>query len=155
MSHSPPPRSALADCCAAFASTQPPPLPPTRFWHPAADRILAATRPQLVPLLVALGLVASYVGQALPTPLGMLPLGAFFLLAGGWCSLNFVRCREAHCVVNGLGWDALGIAALAAFALGVDWRDPLWVAFFAVLAGSVVFEFSWVALRGSTAVRRG
>jgi hypothetical protein len=30
------------------------------------------------------------------------------LAAGGWCSLNFWRCRHAHCLVTGPGWFAFG-----------------------------------------------
>jgi hypothetical protein len=28
--------------------------------------------------------------------------------ASGWCLINFWRCREAHCVVSGEAWAALG-----------------------------------------------
>ena len=151
-SNPPPSRTLLADCCSAFASTQPPPLPSTRRWHVVADRLLAATRPQLVPLLLALGFLASLLSNVLATPVASLPLAAFFLSAGGWCTLNFVRSREAHCVVDGLGWDALGIVALLAIPLGADWRSPLWVAFFGILVSAVVFEVAWARLRGSTAI---
>jgi hypothetical protein len=116
------PRSTLADFCSAFASTQPPSLPPTRSWESTADRLLAATRPQLVPLLVCLGFLASVVSRVLPAPLGMLALAAFFLVAGGWCTLNLVRCREAHCLATGLGWDALGMVVLGAIVVGIDLR---------------------------------
>ena len=146
------PRSLLMECCSAFASTKPPSLPATRPWHATADRFLDATRPQLVPLLLILGLAASFASQVLPLPAGMVPLAAFFLFGGGWCSLNFVRSREAHCVLDGLGWDALAIAALLTIPLGVDWRSPLWVAFFAILAGAIAFEAVWARLRGSTAI---
>src|SRR5579859_6939643 len=29
-----------------------------------------------------------------------------FLAAGGWCALNFWRCRHAHCALSGAGWLA-------------------------------------------------
>ena len=82
----------------------------------------------------------------------MLPLAAFFLFAGGWCTLNFLRSREAHCVIDGLGWDGLGIVALLAIPLGVDWRSPLWLAFLVILVAAIAFEVVWATLRGSTAV---
>lgn len=147
-------RSTLADLCSAFASTQPPSRPSTRSWQIAADRVLAAARPQLVPLLICLGFLASFMSRVLPTPLGMLALAAFFLVAGGWCTLNLVRCREAHCLVTGLGWDALGIVSLGAIIVGVDLRGWVWLGFFAVLVAGVVFELGWAALRGGTALRR-
>jgi len=146
------PRSLLAECCSAFASTKPPALPATLPWQAAADRFLDATRPQLVPVLLCLGFLAALASNLLPMPGGMLPLAAFFLLAGGWCTLNFVRSREAHCVLDGLGWDALGIVALVAVPVGADWRSPLWVGFFAILAGAVAFEVVWAKVRGSTAI---
>jgi hypothetical protein len=148
------PRSTVADFCSAFASTQPPSLPPTRSWQVAADRLLAATRPQLVPILGCLGLLAALVSRMLPASLGMVALAAFFLVAGGWCTLNLVRCREAHCLVTGLGWDALGIVSLGAVIVGVDLRGSVWLGFFAILVVAVVFELGWAALRGSTALRR-
>lgn len=40
------------------------------------------------------------------------------LAAGGWCSLNFWRCRHAHCLVPGPGWLAFGVFALVEAALG-------------------------------------
>jgi hypothetical protein len=40
------------------------------------------------------------------------------LAAGGWCSLNFWRCRHAHCLITGPGWLAFGVFALAKAIVG-------------------------------------
>jgi len=147
------PRHVLADCCSAFSSTRPDPLPSSRRWHPLADRVLAATRAWLTPLVVAAGVLASFASGFLDGGLRMLPLAAFFLVAGGWCVLNLARSREAHCLVTGLGWSGLGVLALVAGVLGDDWRSPTWIAFFVVLAVAICFEAGWTAMRGTTALR--
>lgn len=147
-------RITLADCCSAFASTRPPSLPQTRAWHRAADRLLDLTRPSLVPLMIALSVATSLASNVLPERFAMLPLGAFFLVVGGWCDLNLVRSREAHCLVTGIGWTALAILALVAALVGANWHDGLSRGFLLVLAGSVVFELAWAARSGSTALDR-
>lgn len=152
MSDLKPRHSLLAECCSAFGSTRPAALPATRPWHTAADRVLAASRPQLVPLLIVLGVLATLSSRALPLPVGMLPIGAFFLIAGGWCTLNLARSGEAHCVVFGVGWNTLALLTLIAIALDVDWRSPLWLAFFAILLAGTAFELGWAKLKGSTSV---
>ena len=107
-----------------------------------------------MPLLLCLGFGASIASRLLPAPVGTLALAAFFLVAGGWCTLNLVRCREAHCLVTGLGWDLLGIVTLAAILAGVDVLGWVWLGFFAVLVLGVIFELGWASVRGSTALRR-
>lgn len=143
----------LADCCSAFASTRPSPLPATRSWHRAADQLLAASRPQLLPLFILFGVAASLASARLDGGLRMLPLAAYFLAAGGWCLCNFARCREAHCVVTGFGWTALSALVLAAAVEGNDGRNAAWLAFFIVLLGGILFEIGWATVHGSTAVR--
>ena len=147
------PRHVLADCCSAFSSTRPDARPSSRRWHPLADRVLAATRPWLVPLLIAAGMLASFASGYLGSGARMLPLAAFFLVAGGWCTLNLARSREAHCLVTGVGWSGLGVLALVAGGLGADWREPAWIAFFVVLAVAICFEAGWSAVQGTTALR--
>jgi hypothetical protein len=144
----------LGEFCSAFASTQPTTPPATRSWERAADRLLAATRPELVPLLLCLGLAASILSRVLPAPFGLLALAAFFLVAGGWCTLNLVRCREAHCLVTGVGWDVLGVVALGAIVVGADVLGWVWLVFFTVLVVGVIFELGWARVRGGTALRR-
>jgi hypothetical protein len=142
----------LVECCSAFASTQPPALPQTHRWHRWADRLLSASRPPLVPLLIGLGAIASLAGGVLPVGPAMLALGAFFLVSGGWCDLNLARSREAHCLVTGIGWSTLATLAFVAAWRGADWHNALWLAFFGVLAAGVAFEMTWAARSRSTAL---
>ncbi len=75
------------------------------------------------------------------------------LIGGGWCSLNFWRCRHAHCLVTGGGWLALSLFSFAEAGLGrslVSGREPL--AQDAVLAAALLFEALWAWARGSKAV---
>ena len=147
-------RDAVADCCSAFASTRPASLPQTRAWHRYADRVLAATRPSLVALLIGLGVLASLLSKALPGGLAMVPLAAFFFVAGGWCLLNFARSREAHCVVDGFGWTGLAVVSLAAAVAGLDAATAAWIAFVVILVVAILFETSWASTAGTTAFTR-
>lgn len=146
-------RRLLADCCSAFASTAPDPLPQTHGWQVAADRFLAATRPQLTTSLVALGILASVVSDVLEGRQAMIPLGLYFLVAGGWCVLNFLRSREAHCVVTGFGWVGLAAAVpILTPDLG-DWRNAAWMAFLLTLAVGIGLEAFWASTHNTTALR--
>lgn len=145
----------FADCCSAFAGTRPASLPETRSWHRGADRLLAVTRPALVPLLIGLGWLASLTSEALSGGRAMLPFAAYFGLAGGWCLLNLARSREAHCLVTGIGWTGLAFLSLAAALGGIDAVSAAWLAFVAVLGLGICFEVMWAARAGSTAFRRG
>jgi hypothetical protein len=66
------------------------------------------------------------------------------LTAGGWCALNFWRCRHAHCLITGAGWSAFGVFALAEAIVGhsliAGYEQPV---FLGILAIAVVFEISW------------
>lgn len=79
-----------------------------------------------------------------------------FLAAGGWCALNFWRCRHAHCAVSGAGWLALGVLALAEAGLGHSriggYEQP---AFLGVLVIAVIFEGAWYLQHGTNAMARG
>lgn len=89
----------------------------------------------------------------LPTRLG-LGVGALFTFAASaWCVVNFWRCREAHCVVSGYGWAALGVFEVAELALGrslIGGAESL--VFVAVLVVAVVFELAWRARAGTSAL---
>lgn len=147
-------RSPLAGCMSLLCE-RPPPLAQTRPWHRSSDRFLERSRPLIVPVFVALGFFASVAADQMPARPALLPAAAFFTLVGGWCGLNFARCREAHCVVTGAGYSGLAVAAFAAFILDQHWTGPLWAASLAVLAVAVVFQASWAAWRGSTAIKAG
>jgi hypothetical protein len=82
--------------------------------------------------------------------------GIAFAAAGGWCALNFWRCRHAHCLVSGLGWLALSV--LTFIETGIvhsvigGYKQP---AFLGVLAVALVFEGAWYLERGTNAFGPG
>lgn len=45
---------------------------------------------------------------------GLVIASVWVLVSGSYCLANFWCCREAHCVVTGGGWTALGLLGLAA-----------------------------------------
>lgn len=75
------------------------------------------------------------------------------LAAGGWCSLNFWRCRHAHCLITGPGWIAFGFFAVIEASLGHSliggYEQPL---FLGVLAAAVIFEAGWYSVHRTNAV---
>lgn len=146
------PSKLLSVCCAPLQA-RPPSLAQTRSWHCGADRFLTVTRPLIVPGVIGLGVGAAAIANALPSRYAMLPAAVFYAVAGGWCSLNFVRCREAHCLVTGVGFDALALAALAAAVLDRHWYNLLSLLIVPVLVGGVLFEATWTIRRGGNAVR--
>jgi hypothetical protein len=75
------------------------------------------------------------------------------LAAGGWCSLNFWRCRHAHCVVTGPAWLALSIFAFTEAGIGrslIAGDEQL--VFLGVLAAALCFEGVWYLARRTNAV---
>jgi uncharacterized membrane protein YfcA len=76
-------------------------------------------------------------------------------VAGGWCSLNFWRCRHAHCLITGPGWQAFGLFALVEASLGRSLigrhEQPL---FLGILGIAVIFEASWYAVSHTNAIAR-
>jgi hypothetical protein len=144
----------LAGCCSPLRS-RPAALASTRYWHAAADRFLIATRPAVVPAGLLLGVLAGQLASQLPSGYAMLPAVVYFLALGGWCSLNFARCREAHCLISGAGFDALAIAALVAVGLDRHWYDLLTLLIVPVLVADIVFEAAWASRQGSDTVRSG
>jgi hypothetical protein len=80
-------------------------------------------------------------------------VGLAGLAAGGWCSLNFWRCRHAHCLITGPGWLAFGVFALVEALLGhsliAGYEQPV---FLSILAVAVLFEISWYLSHHTNAV---
>lgn len=75
------------------------------------------------------------------------------LAGGAWCSLNFWRCRHAHCVVTGAGWLVLALLALVGAALGhslIGGAEEL--AFLAILLAGALFEVGWYVSHRSHAI---
>jgi hypothetical protein len=142
----------IASCCAPLGARPAAPKP-TRRWHGAADQVLITTRPWLIPAAVMLGIGAGQVANQLPSRYAMLPAAVYFLVLGGWCSLNFARCREAHCLITGAGFDVLALAALAAFGLDRHWYNLLSLLILPVLVAGFSFEVVWTSRHGDNAVR--
>ncbi len=81
--------------------------------------------------------------------------GVGTLAAGGWCALNFWRCRHAHCLVTGTGWLALSALCFVGAVVGrsvVGGHEG--AVFVAVLLAGCGFECAWRARSGTNAVLR-
>jgi hypothetical protein len=91
----------------------------------------------------------------LSTRAGLAVDGGAMLLGGTLCSANFWRCRHAHCLITGPGWLALAAFVFVEAGIGHSlirgWEQP---AFLAMLALSLLFEWTWSARRGSNAIVR-
>jgi hypothetical protein len=79
--------------------------------------------------------------------------GVAALIGGGWCTLNFWRCRHAHCLITGPAWLALSLFAFAEAGLGNSliggYEQPVFVA---VLGIALAFEVIWQVTRHTNAV---
>jgi hypothetical protein len=111
--------------------------------------------------LAVVGVVGAVVGLLnlaphLPLRASLATVGVAGLAAGGWCSLNFWRCRHAHCLITGPGWLAFGLFAFGEAAAGqsviAGYERPL---FMAILGVAVVFELVWYFLLHTNAIARG
>lgn len=145
-------RSRLSACCFPLGA-RPAALESTRHWHTVADRFLIATRVWLIPAAVVLGVAAGQLANQLPGRYAMLPAVVYFFALGGWCTLNFARCREAHCLITGAGFDALAVAALVAIGVDGHWSDLLFLMILPVLIAGFAFEVVWTGRHGENAVR--
>ncbi len=93
------------------------------------------------------------VGAVLPKRLDLVAVGLASLAAGGWCAVNFWRCRHAHCVVTGVGWLALAGFAFVEAGLGRSLiHGDEGLVFLGVLAAGLVVECAWCAVRGTNAI---
>ncbi|MGH2885461.1 MAG: hypothetical protein ACRDPA_22625, partial [Solirubrobacteraceae bacterium] len=116
------------------------------------DRILP-TGASRCAFFIAIAVGISAAGQ-LPTTPGLAIGSATTFVASGYCLLNFWRCREAHCIISGTGWAALGLFETAEIALGhsLIHRNEGAV-FVAILVIAVAFEAYWRTRHGTNAVR--
>ncbi len=93
------------------------------------------------------------IAPAFPRPAELTVDGIAALAAGGWCGLNFWRCRHAHCLVTAVGWLGLAGFTFIEAAIGrslIIGEEHL--VFIAVLAAGLVFECAWCLTRGTHAV---
>ena len=114
------------------------------------DRLLVGS-PALGVLLVVIALLSLAPHVPMRASLGVDGLAA--LVAGGWCSLNFWRCRHAHCLVTGAGWLVLALFAIVETGIG---RSVIHggeqIIFLAVLAAGLLFEGGWYLTQRTNAV---
>ncbi len=102
-------------------------------------------------VVLAVVAVASF---RLGAPAGLWLAAAFLLVYSAYCLANFLRCREAHCIVTGAGWSALALAATWGALSGHDIRAAVWDGFLAIAIVGHSFEGVWKAVRGTNALRR-
>jgi hypothetical protein len=132
-------------CCAPGAQRRwfPPALPADTPIKRRVDQLLPRTGRPAVGYFVAVFALLG-LAQVLPAPAYLVVDAIAFLAGGGWCALNFWRCRHAHCLVTGTGWLALALFAVAETGVGhslIGGDEQL--VFVAVLGVGLVFEVSW------------
>jgi hypothetical protein len=128
--------------------------PPRNGFERVLDRYTSLTAPflggcVLFPVLAAVALGSFRLG--VPSRLWL--AAAYFLVFGGYCLANFTRCHEAHRVVTGGGWSALGVVSAWGALTGHDIRSDLWNAFIVIAIIGFAFESAWKARRGTIAFR--
>lgn len=135
----------------ALCGWSPPSLPADTNMKRRVDRIRLGNAAAVGILVVVVGLLN--VAAHLSVPPSLVLDGLAGLAAGGWCSLNYWRCRHAHCLITGPGWLAFGAFAFVEAGLGhsvIDgYEQPV---FMGILALAVVFELSWYLGRRTNAI---
>ncbi len=94
----------------------------------------------IIAIVVALLSLAAYL--PIRPALGVDALAG--LAAGGWCAVNFWRCRHAHCLITGPGWLTFGVFALVETILGrslIGGDEQL--VFLGILGLALIFEGAW------------
>ena len=131
----------------------PPRLPADTRGKRLADRVLPTGAGQWIFFAaVAVGISAA---PHLPTRGGLVLDVVVTFAASGWCLVNVWRFREAHCVVNGYGWAALGLLEVVELALGRSViRGDEGLIFVAILAVALCFECVWQGRSGTNALTR-
>lgn len=149
-----PVRSAAADCCGprALFGWSPPPLPADTAFKRRVDRVLLRSGLRLV-VFFAVVVALLNVGPFLSKRLDLVAVGVASLAAGGWCAVNFWRCRHAHCLVTGAGWLALAGFAFIEAGLGRSLiHGDEGLVFLGVLGAGLTVEGAWYAVRGTNAI---
>ncbi|MGH8997119.1 MAG: hypothetical protein ACRDYB_14005 [Acidimicrobiales bacterium] len=135
----------------ALSGWSPQPLPADTTLKRRVDRVLVGNVPAMVMVVVVVALLN--VAPHLPTRAGLVMDGLAALVGGGWCSLNFWRCRHAHCLVTGVGWLALSVFVFVEGGIGRSSiggnEQPV---FLAVLAVALIFETTWYLARHTHAI---
>ena len=130
--------------------------PPRNRFERVLDGYTSVTAPFLRGCFVFVTVAAAVaVSVALGPVGGLLMEAVFFLVAATYCLANFARCREAHCIVTGVGWSALAVASVVAALAQRDIRGGAWLAFLVIAVVGHGFEAVWKASHGSNALRLG
>lgn len=131
------------------------PSPPIarNAWERALDTYTGLTAPVLrgcwaIPVGGGVYLISRSLGGA-----ALSISGLYFLAYAAYCLANFARCREAHCIITGLGWSVLGTVTVVAAALQLPWFAQIWFAFVGVAVIGHGFELIWAATRGTHVLR--
>ncbi|MGH9920461.1 MAG: hypothetical protein ACRD6W_16525 [Nitrososphaerales archaeon] len=146
-------RTAPTPACGprALCGWSPPPLPADSQLKRRVDRILVGNVPALVMIAAVVALLN--IAPHLTERTGLAVDGLAALTGGTWCSLNFWRCRHAHCLVTGAGWLVLSIfvfieSGIGHSIIGGDEQPVL----LGVLAAALIFECVWYRARHTNAV---
>ena len=118
-----------------------------------ADRALPRGRAQWI-FFAVVGVVVAFAPN-LPFRAAMAAGALATTAASAWCLVNFWRCREAHCIVSGVGWGLLIVVESVELAIGrtlTFGSDGL--IFLAILVIALAFEVWWRWRHGTNAVRR-
>jgi hypothetical protein len=120
-----------------------------------AKRVVDRFLPTTVWRWVFFGAVAIAISAAtsLPSRPGLALGATATFLAGTYCLLNFWRCREAHCIVSGIGWSGLAVFEIVEITFGrsLIHREESLV-FLLVLVVAVAFETVWRRRHGTNVV---
>jgi uncharacterized membrane protein YfcA len=123
----------------ALCGWSPPSLPADTAWKRRVDRLRVGTLATVGILVVVVGLLN--LAPHLPPAAALATVGVAALAGGVWCSLNFWRCRHAHCLITGPGWIAFALfvfaEALVGHSLIGGYEQPV---FLAILGLAIAFE---------------
>ncbi len=143
--------SGKASCETWFGCGSPPLLAANTGAKRRADQILPRGAAECVYFLVVAALASA--GAQVPGWAGLTMISVAALAGGGWCGINFWRCRHAHCLITATGWLTLAAVAAAGAAAGhslIAGREG--IVFLAILAAGILFELGWYLTRGSHAI---
>ena len=130
--------------------------PPARRAATSLERLVDRIQPRTgvsCALYIVAVIALLSIAPHLPVRAGLAVDGLAALAAGSWCVLNFWRCRQAHCVIDGVGWLGLALLAFVGAGLGhsvIGGHEQS--VFLGVLVAALAFEGVWCLTRGTNAV---
>lgn len=140
------------ETCGSWLWCSPPSLPADTPAKRVADRLVPHTGWRGCGFFLAVAGLWTVYGHV-PDRAGLAVAAVASLAAGAWCSVNFWRCRHAHCVVTGIGWLALGGLIVVEMLLGHSLiGGSEGIAFLTILGAGVLFEAGWYLLYGTHAI---